>query len=386
MTRVRAGALLATVGAALVVLVASGVARIDRAPALTAGSPPAVLAADTDTDTTAAVDVTPGVPPTTPATTAGARGLLGSGQPVTIAFAGDTHFEAHLRTRLANEGAAMFDTMQPLFAGADLSVLNLETAITERGSAQPKEWTFRAPPAALDALAAAGIDAVSMANNHGLDYGGDDALGDSLAARAAAPLAVLGIGTDAGDAYRPMLTEVRGQRIAVVAATQVLDDTLIGRWTASDARPGLASAKTVSRLTATVRALRYFADTVVVFLHWGQERTACPTTNQRDLAPQLLEAGADIVVGSHAHRLLGAGRMGDGFVAYGLGNFVWFNESGPNGDTGVLVVTATGRRIDGYEWRPARIRNGVPAPLEGQALSDAAARWNGLRACTGLSP
>jgi hypothetical protein len=142
----------------------------------------------------------------------------------------------------------------------------------------------------------------------------------------------------------------------------------------------------VSRLTATIRATRYFADTVVVFLHWGQERTECPTANQKDLAPQLLAAGADIVVGSHAHRLLGAGRMGEGFVAYGLGNFIWFNESGPNGDTGVLLVTATGRRIEGYEWRAARIRNGVPAPLEGDALTAATTRWDALRACTGLAP
>ncbi|HEY6530839.1 MAG TPA: CapA family protein, partial [Acidimicrobiales bacterium] len=157
-------------------------------------------------------------------------------------------------------------------------------------------------------------------------------------------------------------------------------------WTATDSKPGLASAKTVSRLTATIRATRYFADTVVVFLHWGQERTECPTVRQKDLAPALLAAGADIVVGSHAHRLLGAGRLGEGFVAYGLGNFIWFNEQGPNGDTGTLLVSATGRHIDGYEWRPARVRNGVPTALEGVAADEARARWEGLRGCTDLLP
>jgi poly-gamma-glutamate synthesis protein (capsule biosynthesis protein) len=77
--------------------------------------------------------------------------------------------------------------------------------------------------------------------------------------------------------------------------------------------------------------------------------------------------------------------MGEGFVAYGLGNFVWFNGSGPNGESGALLVTATGRRIDGYEWRPARVADGVPTPLRGAAAAEALARWEGLRTCTGLT-
>ena len=131
---------------------------------------------------------------------------------------------------------------------------------------------------------------------------------------------------------------------------------------------------------------RATSDTVVVFLHWGFERSDCPTTKQTSLAPALLAAGADIVVGSHAHVLLGAGRMGDGFVAYGLGNFIWFNESGRNGDSGALLVTATGRHIDSYAWRPARIRNGVPTMLEGSEATAAQDQWQALRGCTGLTP
>jgi poly-gamma-glutamate capsule biosynthesis protein CapA/YwtB (metallophosphatase superfamily) len=279
----------------------------------------------------------------------------------------------------------MLAPLEPLFAGSDLQVLNLETAITERGTPVDKEWTFRAPPAALDALAGAGVDVVSMANNHGIDFG-PEGLADSLAARAVAPLAVVGIGADASDAYAPSVTEIRGQRIAVIGATQVLDDFLIPVWTATDDRPGLASAKEVERLAAAVRAAREVADTVIVQLHWGLEREACPTSIQKGLAPVLLEAGADILVGGHAHHVQGAGRMGEGFVAYGLGNFIWFNESGVNGETGALLVTATGRRIDGYEWRPARIRNGVPTLSEGATREASLAAWDELRACTDLSP
>jgi poly-gamma-glutamate synthesis protein (capsule biosynthesis protein) len=285
----------------------------------------------------------------------------------------------------------MLAPLGALFAGADLSLVNLETAITERGAPETKEWTFRAPTSALEVLAAAGIDAVTMANNHGVDFG-QQGLEDTLAARDAAPLAVIGVGRDATDAYAPFRAEVDGQRIAVIGATQVLDAHLIGPWTARDAapgvapRPGLASAKDVDRLVQAVDEARATSDTVVVFLHWGLERSECPTTTQQELTPVLLAAGADIVVGGHSHRVEGAGRSGEGFVAYGLGNFVWFNGSGPNGDSGVLLVTATGRRIDGYEWRPARIRDGVPTALEGAEADAARSRWESLRACTGLTP
>ncbi len=332
-----------------------------------------------------ATAVAPPVSAAPTSSTAAPRGPLGSGLPVTIGFGGDSHFEAGLRSRLAGEGGAMLEPLVPLFAGADLTILNLETAITERGSPQPKEYTFRTTPAAFDALAAVGVDAVSMANNHGLDFG-PEGLEDSLAARDASPIPVIGIGRTDADAYRPFRATVNGQRVAVIAATQVLDSELITAWTATPFQAGLASAKRVEALTAAVAAARTEADTVVVFLHWGTERQECPNAAQTDLAPTLLAAGADIVVGSHAHRLLGAGRMGDGFVAYGLGNFIWFNESGPNGDTGALLVTATGRRIDDYQWRPAHIHNGVPTMLDGAAAVEASTRWDWLRACTGLTP
>ena len=345
-----------------------------------------VMVSATPTTSAASGTVPPApVTATSEATTTTARGPLGSGRPVTIAFAGDTHFEAGLRSRLAAEGAGMLAPVQALFEGSDLQILNLETAITDRGTPQDKEWTFRAPPSALDALAGIGVDAVSMANNHGLDFGAEG-LQDSLAARDTAPLAVLGIGRNATDALRPYTTTVNGQRIAVIAATQVLDSSLISSWTATDASPGLASAKDVDRLTAAVAAARALADTVVVFLHWGVERETCPSAAQEALVLALQAAGADIVVGSHAHRLLGAGMEGATFVAYGLGNFGWFNETGANADTGALFVTATGRHIDGYQWHPARIRNGVPTALDGGAADTARADWDGLRACTDLTP
>ena len=325
------------------------------------------------------------VPPTT-ATTAPPRDpVRGNGQPVTLAFAGDTHFEGGLRAKLLADPATVLAPVAPVLSSADVTIVNLETAITERGVKQPKAFNFRAPATALDALRAAGVDAASVANNHGIDYG-PDGLADTLAARTAKGFPLIGVGADAAEAYAPYTTEVRGQRIAVFAASDVIDAAFLATWPATDARPGLATAKDLDRLTGAVRAWRHRADTVVVFLHWGTERVGCPPARQKDVARALVDAGADIVVGSHAHVLEGAGRMGGAFVAYGLGNFVFYNEKGESGRSGVLLVTATGRIVDSYRWLPARLRGGVATPLPpGPEADGEVAHWNDLRGCTGLA-
>jgi poly-gamma-glutamate synthesis protein (capsule biosynthesis protein) len=262
-------------------------------------------------------------------------------------------------------------------------MVNLETAVTGRGEPASKAYTFRAPASAFDALKAGGVDVVTLANNHGLDYG-LVGMRDTLAAAKRAGVALVGAGKSAKQAYSPYRVTVNGQRIAIIAATQVLDDHLIAEWTAGPGKPGLASAKEEARLAAAVREARGTSDTVVVYVHWGLELDSCVTKSQRSLARLLVHAGADIVIGSHAHVLLGAGRLGKAFVAYGLGNFVFYAYREITSQTGVLEVTATGRRIDRYRWIPAVISGGIPSPLHGAARTEARRSWNGLRSCTDL--
>lgn len=309
---------------------------------------------------------------------------LGSGQPVTFAFGGDVAFESANAERLAADPSSVMSLVAPALSEAELAVVNLETAVTEGGTAAPKQFTFRAPPSAWSALDAAGVDVVSMANNHGLDFG-VEGLEDSLDTAAAAGMPVVGIGRSEDEAFAPWRTTVNGQRIAVIGATQVLDDPLIEEWTATGDRPGLASAKRVDRLVEEVQRARVDADTVVVFLHWGVEQQDCPSGDQETLAATLVQAGADVVVGSHAHRVQGAGRLGEAFVAYGLGNFTFMERTPQSRFTGVLEVTATGRRIDGYRWRPGLLTAGRHHPLEGDDAEAALDRWEDLRSCTDLA-
>lgn len=306
-------------------------------------------------------------------------------RPVVLAFGGDVHFERPIAAELRSTPTLVLASIGRVLKPADLAVVNLETAITTRGTPASKAFVFRAPPAAFAALRAGGVDVASMANNHGLDYG-DEGLRDSLAAARRYRFPVIGVGLDDAQAYRPYRRTIGGQRIAVIGATQVLDDHLVTSWTAGPRKPGLASAKNVPRLLRAVREARATSDTVVVFLHWGIELAQCPSRAQRTLARQLAGAGADVIVGGHAHRVQGAGRMGKAFVGYGLGNFVWYGTSELSTQTGVLLVTIDGRKVLRYRWEPARIVDGTPRPLAGAERRSEIASWNRQRRCTGLRP
>lgn len=368
--RIVAGAVLA-VAVAVPVWAATGGVEGDGGDG--GGGEPAASSATSATTTTTAPSTTTTADP------------LGSGQPVTFAFGGDVHFESTIEERLVTDPSLVLNLVGPVVAQADLTVVNVETAVTDGGTPAPKEILFRAPAIAWDALTAHGVDVASVANNHGMDYG-VEGLEDTLDSAAAAGMPVIGAGRTEDEAYAPFRTTVNGQRIVVIGATQVLDDHLIEDWTAEGAEPGLASAKREDRLVEEVVAARAEADTVVVFLHWGIEQEQCPSEVQMGLADRLVEAGADIVVGSHAHVLQGGGMLGDAFVGYGLGNFTFMERTEASVHTGVLEVTATGRRIDSYRFLPGVIAAGLHYPLEGDQADAASERWKELRGCTDLEP
>lgn len=304
----------------------------------------------------------------------------------TVAFAGDVHFEGRTEARLAPGSDTALGTISRTLAAADLSVLNLETAITGRGAPEPKTYTFRTSPEALRVLKASGVDVVSMANNHAADFGAPG-VQDTLAAKESSPIPVVGFGRDAKEAYAPYIAEVKGVKVAVLAASQVVDLTN-QKWRAGAAKPGIASALDSAALVRAVTAAKRQAPVVIVYLHWGEEGVTCPTAAQKDIARKLSAAGANAVVGTHAHTMLGAGMLGDTYVGYGFGNFLWYVTSkySDSNQTGVTTVTFTGDgRTVGEKFTPAKIDSrGVPVPLAGSAATAARTRRDGLRTCTGL--
>ncbi|WP_405014551.1 CapA family protein [Kitasatospora sp. NBC_01539] len=340
---------------------------------------------------------TPGAPgtadssdPAAPDGDASAGGPSG-GDPdrtITVAFAGDVHFEGRTEARMSPTGSdTALGPISRTLAGADLSVLNLETAITGRGAPEPKTYTFRTSPKALQLLHDAGVDIVSMANNHAADFGAPG-IEDTLAAKDSSPIPIVGFGHDAKEAYAPYVTTVKGVKVAVLAASQVVDLTN-QKWRAGTGKPGIASALDSAALVRAVTAAKKQAPVVLVYLHWGDEGKTCPTAAQTDIAKKLSAAGATAVVGTHAHTMLGSGMLGRTYVAYGFGNFLWYGTSSySNSDeTGVTTLTLTGDgRTVGEAFTPAHIdKRGVPVPSTGAAATAARTRRDGLRTCTGLA-
>jgi poly-gamma-glutamate synthesis protein (capsule biosynthesis protein) len=307
--------------------------------------------------------------------------------PITIAFAGDVHFESQLRARLDDPATALAP-ITPQLSAADLTVVNLETSIGTGGTPEPKRFTFQAPPQAFEALAAAGVDVVTMANNHGMDFGAGG-LADTLATIPGAPLSVVGIGPDEDAAFAPALHEVDGTTVAVIGASSADDPTAdpTAHWAANDGRPGIAVATPPVRLVDEVRAAAGVADVVVVFMHWGIQGDGCPSASQAATARALSDAGADIVVGAHAHVVQGSGMLGPTYVAYGLGNFVWYTSgSEAASTTGVLTLTVANGRVVDEAWAPARIQaDGLPQFSTGPAAAAAVAAFAQRRACADLA-
>jgi poly-gamma-glutamate capsule biosynthesis protein CapA/YwtB (metallophosphatase superfamily) len=325
-------------------------------------------------------------------------------RPLTIAFAGDVHFEGALESLLADPASAPASALVSAtgtLAAADLAMVNLETSVGRGGRPDPdKRFTFQAPATALTALADAGVDVVTMANNHAVDYGAValPSTFDAIDAVAGADpsLAVVGIGRNVRDAFRPALSDVDGTVVATLGATIADADPSAdptGQWAATRTSAGTADAMAPGRLLRAVEKADADADVVVVYMHWGIQGESCPAGRQRSLAAALVRHGADIVVGSHAHRLQGDGPLGAGYVAYGLGNYVWYSpSSGPTADAGVLTLTVQppsspgGRAtVTDAAWEPARIgSDGLPAALSGRSAEGFRAELAALRECAGL--
>jgi poly-gamma-glutamate synthesis protein (capsule biosynthesis protein) len=248
-----------------------------------------------------------------------------------------------------------------------------------------QRYHFRTSPEALGFLAESGVDVVTMANNHGADYG-PAGLIDTLHAIRDSPIPVVGIGVNRAAAFAAHRVLVDGTSLAFLAADGSFREGLSQVWAAGPTTPGIAAARSARppALIAAVRRETVRNDVVVVYLHWGTELESCPSIKQRATAQALADAGADVIVGSHAHVLLGSGWLGETYVNYGLGNFLWYHDH--EAETGVLQLQIRDGTVVGDRWTPARIRpNGRPLPLHGRARTDAVTGWQRLRSCTDLT-
>lgn len=256
---------------------------------------------------------------------------------VTVALAGDTMLGRGVARELAAAPPAALFAPEVVAAAreADLVVLNLECCVSVRGERWPdprKPFFFRAPPAAVEALSHLGVDCVTLANNHALDFGAP-ALLDTIDHLRAAGIAPVGAGADLDEARRPVVLESGGFRLAVVGVTDHPAEYAAGRR-----RPGVAFAELGPELPewllAAVRSAD--ADAVLVTPHWGPNMAARPLPRLRAAARALVAAGATVVAGHSAHVFHGV----EGRVLHDLGDFVDDYATDPRlrNDLGLLFL------------------------------------------------
>jgi poly-gamma-glutamate capsule biosynthesis protein CapA/YwtB (metallophosphatase superfamily) len=256
-----------------------------------------------------------------------ASGIPGRGRPgatPTIGLLGDVMLGRLVAERVdrGRPERVWSDDLAELCRSCDALVCNLECCISARGSRTTrlarKPFFFRAPPAAVAALTAVGVSAVSLANNHALDYEAI-ALTDTLEHLATAGIAAAGAGADRQKARQGTVVSAGSLRLGVLGAT---DHPL--EYAATADAPGVAFARFSAELPEWVASelarLRAEADLVVAFPHWGSQMAIAPARWQRRRAGELFAAGADLVAGHSAHVFHGVEPIDGRFALYDLGD------------------------------------------------------------------
>jgi hypothetical protein len=252
-----------------------------------------------------------------------------------------------LGARLANRpGAVWSEELRALCTSLDLMVCNLECCLSDRG--QPtgriggKPFFFRGPPHAVESLNAIGVRAVSLANNHALDFE-EAALADTLSHLDMAGIAAAGAGPDPERARRPAVVDAGGTRVGLVC---VSDHPL--EYAAAPGAYGIAHADLREGaprwLADRVAELAAACDVVIAFPHWGPNMNASPAPWQHRAAAELQAAGADLVAGHSAHVFHGVGWGDWGPVLTDLGDALDDYRIDPllRNDLGLLAIWTPG--------------------------------------------
>jgi poly-gamma-glutamate synthesis protein (capsule biosynthesis protein) len=304
----------------------------------------------------------------------------GNSQPeLSLLFGGNVELSPAYLAAVGNNNGWSLGSM-PEIRQADISMVNLDTTFSQ-GHASPtsgSDFPAQADPKRVDVLLSGGIDLVTLANRTITQDSATD-LSDTLATLNRSNIQTVGAGGNAQEARRPVIMEVKGQRVAYLG---YYDSDL---QAASDRSAGINPRRN-DIIAEDIQALRKQVDWIVVNYHWGEELAKYPGDWQIDLARFTIDQGADLVVGYHSHSLQGAEIYKGRPIVYSLGNFIFGNQpsqlsqaepqspqmgkSVGNYDTAVLQVGLKDRQMR-VELLPVAVRNyqaRVVSGDEGQAI------------------
>lgn len=245
---------------------------------------------------------------------------------IRLLFAGDLYLTELLQDKYRRTGiqAAATEELLTVLHDADLFILNQEFPFGTTGEAmEEKEYTFRVPPDLVSVPVELGVDLVTLANNHMLDFGREP-LTETLTALDGAGIAHVGAGENLEEAKALKTFEIQGKTIGFLGASRVIPEA---SWNASKFASGVFTTYDATQLVAEIQKAKESCDFVAVLVHWGIERNTSPEDYQKTLARQYIDAGADAVIGSHPHVLQGIEYYQGKPIFYSLGNFIFNNSA-----------------------------------------------------------
>ena len=245
-------------------------------------------------------------------------------QEATLLFAGDLFLTDLLQSKYNQQGisAAASDSLLSVLREADIFMLNEEFPFGTTGEPmEEKEYTFRVDPSYNTVLSELGVDIVTLANNHMLDFGRGP-LTETLNTLDQAGIAHVGAGENLDEAKTLKTFEMGGRTIGFLGASRVIPEH---SWNASSGSSGLFTTYDAAALAEQIQKAEESCDFTVVYVHWGIEKNTQPEEYQKTLARQYIDAGADAVIGAHPHVLQGIEFYQGKPIFYSLGNFIFSN-------------------------------------------------------------
>ena len=280
-----------------------------------------------------------------------------------LVIGGDVLLASTVGERIKTQGVnyPWYD-VAPFLQQANLAIVNLETSVAEGGKPQDKTFTFRSRPETLKGLKAAGVDIVALANNHVLDYG-REGLEETLDYLAQHEVQHAGAGPNEESAYAPVIRDVNGAKFAFLSFSMIVPPG----WQAGTDHPGVAVAYGEDKMLTAVKNANEISDFVFVYMHWGIERQDTPNNAQQEIGRKLVNAGADLIIGSHPHVLQGIEYYRGVPIVYSLGNFVFTNRGlQTTEDTVLLLVEADKKGVISLQAVAFEIIMNKPTIVEGK--------------------
>lgn len=278
---------------------------------------------------------------------------------LTVLLVGDVMLARGVEAKMKARGdwSHPFRKIAETLGAADLTFGNLECSVSDVGRNLYHLYSLRADPRAIEGLKFAGFRVLSAANNHIYDWD-RPALLDTVRRLREAGIEPVGAGANDLEAHHPVVVDLKGTKLAFLAYVGIEPKEA----TAGPDRPGVAWLDSV-RAIADIRFARQLADVVIVSLHWGVEYSPRPRPEQVKLAHQMVDAGADLVVGHHPHVVQPVEQYRGRSIAYSLGNFV-FDQKDPATRRGLMLkVTLRGKQVSEVVAAPIAINSSFQAEL-----------------------